>query len=87
MYRRLATSFDDKYGGFGGAPKFPSPARTLHFLSRYAALNPEVDSPNAAVDMAVKTLVEIYNGGIHDHIGHGFARYSVDDHWHVPHCK
>ncbi|CAL1708631.1 unnamed protein product [Somion occarium] len=85
VYNRLARSFDLEHGGSKGAPKFPSPAQTTHFLARYAALNPSVD--NAARDMAVKTLMEIFKGGIHDHIGQGFARYSVDEHWHVPHFE
>ena len=89
VYKRLAKTFDTTHGGFGGAPKFPSPSQTLHFLARYAAFNPEAYTANvsSAVNMASQTLVNIYDGGIHDHIGQGFARYSVDDHWHVPHCK
>ncbi|KAF9809802.1 hypothetical protein IEO21_07245 [Rhodonia placenta] len=91
IYSRLAKRFDPKYGGFGGAPKFPQPAQTTHFLARYAALNLDRIAGSAdaehARDMAVYTLVQIYNGGIHDVVGGGFARYSVDEKWHVPHCR
>lgn len=89
VYRRLANTFDVTHGGFGGAPKFPSPSQTLHFLARYATLKSEARASDvsSAIDMASKTLIKLYNGGIHDHIGQGFARYSVDDHWHVPHCE
>lgn len=96
-FSRLKRQFDDTHGGFGGAPKFPSPAQTLHFLARYAAigLGSSDDTQNTCIskeegqearDMAVKTLVQIYNGGIHDFVGNGFSRYSVDERWHVPHC-
>ena len=95
MFKRLSTRFDREHGGFEAAPKFPSPARTLHFLSRYAAYY--LSDPNASAsdkqsaedarNMAVFTMARIYNGGIHDVVGGGFSRYSVDERWHVPHCK
>lgn len=95
VFSRLQKQFDEIRGGFGEAPKFPSPAQTLYFLARYAAmglsndvrLSLPKDQTEAARDMAVKTLIKIYNGGIHDFVGGGFSRYSVDERWHVPHCK
>ncbi len=75
-------SFDPMYGGFGSAPKFPSP-HNLSFLMRYyhEAGNQE------ALDMVKKTLDAMYEGGIYDHIGYGFSRYSVDREWLVPHFE
>ena len=74
--------FDARHGGFGGAPKFPRPA-ALNFLLRYweRAGNAE------ARDMALETLNAMARGGIHDHLGGGFHRYSVDERWHVPHFE
>ncbi|RDX46148.1 hypothetical protein OH76DRAFT_1407279 [Lentinus brumalis] len=95
IFQRLDKQFDAVHGGFGGAPKFPSPAQTLHFLSRYSAFHLSDPSASAqdkrnaekARDMAVFTLTKIYNGGIRDVVGGGFSRYSVDEHWHVPHFE
>jgi uncharacterized protein YyaL (SSP411 family) len=70
----LRLSFDSEYGGFGYAPKFPTP----HIL--YLLLK-------TAPDMAEKTLVQMYKGGIFDHIGFGFSRYSTDRYWLVPHFE
>ena len=81
-YEVLAQSFDARYGGFGIAPKFPTP-HTLTFLLRYA-----VDHPQAkAQEMVRKTLDGMALGGIYDHIGFGFARYSTDEKWLVPHFE
>ena len=93
IYKHLARIYDSTHGGFGRAPKFPSPSQTMHFLARYAALHMSDPTSNKqeearhARDMAVNTMINIYNGGIRDVVGGGFSRYSVDDHWHVPHCK
>ncbi|KAL7283967.1 hypothetical protein ACG7TL_001239 [Trametes sanguinea] len=95
VLQRLKKRFDSVQGGFGRAPKFPSPAQTTHFLARYAALhltNPnasEEEKKNArsARDMAVYTMSKIFNGGIHDFVGGGSSRYSVDERWHVPHFE
>ena len=74
----LMASYDPRHGGFGGAPKFP-PHSILTFLLR----RPEP----AALEMAQKTLSEMARGGIYDHLGGGFARYSVDAVWLVPHFE
>ncbi|HZJ82457.1 MAG TPA: thioredoxin domain-containing protein [Clostridia bacterium] len=81
-YRELHSSFDETYGGFGYAPKFPSP-HNLSFLLRYWKLTGE----GRALDMVEKTLDGMYRGGIFDHIGYGFSRYSTDERWLVPHFE
>jgi hypothetical protein len=79
---RLATEFDRARGGFGGAPKFP-PSMVLEQLLRHAA---RTDDRQAA-SMAARTLEAMARGGIHDQLGGGFARYSVDAGWVVPHFE
>ena len=79
---QLRASYDREYGGFGTAPKFPA-AHTLLFLLRYAAL--AEDKPVRA--MVEHTLQQMYRGGIFDHIGGGFARYSTDREWLAPHFE
>lgn len=74
--------FDPVFGGFGEAPKFPTP-HNLMFLLRYFHKNPDETS----LSMVEKTLVSMYRGGIYDHIGGGFARYSTDRQWLVPHFE
>jgi len=81
-YGELKKSFDPKYGGFSKAPKFPSPHMLL-FLIEYASLYGE----HQALDMAVKTLECMFRGGIYDHIGLGFCRYSTDNRWLAPHFE
>lgn len=74
--------FDSAYGGFGNAPKFPTP-HNLIFLLRYWKITNE----QRALDMVEKTLDSMYKGGIYDHIGFGFCRYSTDRKWLVPHFE
>jgi len=81
-YKILYQSFDRTYGGFGTAPKFPSP-HNLMFLMRYWHISNE----KKAIDMVYKTLDSMRKGGIFDHIGFGFSRYSTDDKWLVPHFE
>jgi uncharacterized protein YyaL (SSP411 family) len=85
-YRQLDRSYDPKEGGFGNAPKFPRPV-TLNFLTRFYARDPKSDSGKHARDVALFTLRKMAAGGMHDHIGGGFHRYSVDRYWHVPHFE
>ncbi len=82
LYEQLKSGFDDRYGGFGGAPKFPS-VQNLLFLLRYGSLHPE----SGAGDMALRTLWAMAEGGIFDHVGGGFCRYSTDRLWLVPHFE
>jgi uncharacterized protein YyaL (SSP411 family) len=78
-FRRM---FDTKLGGFGSAPKFPRPS-IHYFLLRYHARTRNQE----ALDMVQRTLREMAKGGMHDQLGGGFHRYSVDDRWFVPHFE
>ena len=79
---QFAQSYDELWGGFGAAPKFPTP-HNLIFLLRYAQLAKE----EHAREMALHTLNNMYRGGLFDHVGGGFSRYSTDQHWLVPHFE
>jgi uncharacterized protein YyaL (SSP411 family) len=79
---RLAGSFDSVHGGFGGAPKFPAPM-TLEFLLRAWLRSGE----RHILEMVTRTLDAMAAGGIHDQLAGGFARYSTDAHWLVPHFE
>ena len=81
-FLQFKTSFDDVYGGFGSAPKFPSP-HNLYFLLRYWYKTKD----KYALNMVEKTLDSMYKGGIFDHIGYGCSRYSTDRYWLVPHFE
>ena len=76
------SSYDRQNGGFGAVPKFPM-AHNLLFLMRYAQFEGEKECG----DMAYDTLIHMYRGGIFDHIGGGFSRYSTDDKWLLPHFE
>ena len=79
---QMERSFDRRWGGFGGAPKFPNPSGLLFLLySSYFT------GDSQALAMAEKTLVQMYRGGIFDHVGFGFCRYSTDEKWLVPHFE
>lgn len=81
-YRQLAGIFDERNGGFGSAPKFPTP-HNLMFLIAYGMR----EGKKRAVSMAEITLTQMFRGGIFDHIGGGFSRYSTDERWLVPHFE
>jgi uncharacterized protein len=81
-YNEIKSSYEPSYGGFGGAPKFPRPV-ALNFMLRYYAQTGTRD----ALNMSLFTLRKMADGGIHDHIGGGFHRYSTDNRWHVPHFE
>jgi uncharacterized protein YyaL (SSP411 family) len=85
-YEQLSRSFDDKEGGFGTAPKFPRPV-SLNFLTRFYARDSKSESGKRALEMDLVTLRKMAAGGMHDHLGGGFHRYSVDRYWHVPHFE
>jgi uncharacterized protein YyaL (SSP411 family) len=85
-YQQIARSYDAHEGGFGVAPKFPRPV-TLNFLARMYAREPKSDSGKHALEMNLFTLRKMAAGGMHDHLGGGFHRYSVDSYWHVPHFE
>ena len=83
---RLAHDFDPEWGGFGGAPKFP-PSLVLEFLLRANALGPTAGLGTQALRMATATFDAMARGGMYDQLAGGFARYSVDAHWVVPHFE
>lgn len=74
--------YDTQWGGFGGAPKFPTPHNLL-FLLRYSLL----ERDTSALQMVKHTLTQMFRGGIFDHLGSGFSRYSTDEKWLVPHFE
>lgn len=84
---RLAVShykhiYDEKHGGFGSSPKFPSPHNLLFLLEYYTHHKDE-----SCLNMAEHTLMQMYRGGMFDHIGFGFCRYSTDNRFLVPHFE
>lgn len=85
-FQQLSRSYDEDYGGFSKSPKFPTPVN-LNFLFTYWALHRTTPEGARALQMALHTLKMMAHGGIHDHIGQGFHRYSTDQHWHVPHFE
>ena len=80
-FTQLKSSFDFEHGGFGKAPKFPNPADITLLLQAAHAGNHEAKA------MALQMLTAMANGGIYDHIGGGFCRYSVDERWNIPHFE
>ncbi len=78
----MRQAFDPVHGGFGGAPKFPQPMG-MEFLLSHAARGGNLDARN----MALYTLRKMADGGIHDQLGGGFCRYSVDERWAIPHFE
>ncbi|HSJ53981.1 MAG TPA: thioredoxin domain-containing protein [Anaerolineae bacterium] len=81
-YTQLEQQFDPQHGGWDAAPKFPQPM-ALEFLLRYHYTSGSTQS----LDMVTRTLEAMARGGMYDQIGGGFHRYSVDDHWLVPHFE
>ncbi|XP_031497407.1 uncharacterized protein LOC116262307 [Nymphaea colorata] len=86
---KLKQSYDSDFGGFGAAPKFPRPVE-INVMLYYAKLLEESLKKTEAkniLNMTVFSLKCMAKGGIHDHVGGGFHRYSVDERWHVPHFE
>jgi uncharacterized protein YyaL (SSP411 family) len=81
-YDRLRTQYDKVNGGFGDKPKYPQPVN-FNFLLRYHARAGQQD----ALNMTLHSLRKIADGGVHDHLGGGFYRYSTDARWQVPHFE
>jgi uncharacterized protein YyaL (SSP411 family) len=81
-YQSFKATYDSKKGGFGDAPKFPMPVYH-NFLLRYYARTHNKE----ALEMSLHTLRKMAKGGIYDQLGGGFARYSTDENWHVPHFE
>ena len=85
-YQQLDRGYDPREGGFSTAPKFPRPV-ALNFLTRLYARDPKSENGKHAFEMDLFTLRKMAAGGMHDHLGGGFHRYSVDRYWHVPHFE
>ena len=79
---KFKEEYDPRHGGFGGAPKFPRPSQPA-FLLRHAYAHRD----NEAIRMVLHTCERMAAGGMHDQLGGGFARYSVDAEWLVPHFE
>lgn len=78
----LSNNFDEKYGGFWHSPKFPQPSYLLFLLGYYS-----IEKDEDALYLVEKTLNSMFRGGIFDHVGNGFCRYSTDNKWLVPHFE
>jgi uncharacterized protein YyaL (SSP411 family) len=83
-FKELRDQFDSIHGGFGGAPKFPHPTSIELLLRHYARGATKADE---ALGMALVTLSAMALGGLYDHVGGGFFRYSVDERWEIPHFE
>ncbi len=81
-FQSFQKTYDERNAGFGDAPKFPRPV-ALNFLLRYYARKKN----QSALEMSLSTLRRMANGGMCDHVGGGFHRYSTDERWHVPHFE
>jgi len=84
---QLASSFDSEFGGHGQAPKFPHPGTIEWLLRAWRASANEAEPDIDALFMATLTLTRMADGGIYDHLGGGFCRYSVDRYWQIPHFE
>ncbi len=86
-FRAQLAEFDDEHGGFGGAPKFP-PHSALRFLTQFSKSSFGSDVMRIkAQSMVATTLTAMRAGGIHDHVGGGYHRYSTDSQWRLPHFE
>ncbi|MDA0271266.1 MAG: thioredoxin domain-containing protein [Chloroflexi bacterium] len=86
VVQTLRSLYDAQWGGFGRAPKFPSPSNLEFLLMHHARTGGAGESPSA-VEMVLHTCRQMWAGGMYDHLGGGFARYSVDGQWLVPHFE
>ena len=82
LFDSLYQNLDLKYGGYKGSPKFPFPSTTEFLLQYYYLIKDK-----RALDAATTTLTQMALGGIYDHVGGGFARYSIDSLWRIPHFE
>ncbi|MBT8085299.1 MAG: thioredoxin domain-containing protein [Woeseia sp.] len=85
--KKLNEQFDREYGGLGGAPKFPHPATLEHLLRQWRASAHQSEPDVDALYLVSLTLKRMADGGIRDHVGGGFCRYSVDRYWQIPHFE
>jgi len=83
----FARTFDREFGGFGSAPKFPHPTSIDRLLRHWRSTANDVEPDLDALVMTTLTLTRMANGGLFDHVGGGFCRYSVDRYWQIPHFE
>jgi hypothetical protein len=83
----LEQTFDREFGGFGAAPKFPHPTTLDRLLRHWRSTANDTEPDVEALFMAALTLARMAEGGLFDHVGGGFYRYSVDRHWQIPHFE
>ena len=84
---QLSAQYDQREGGFGAAPKFPMPDTVSWVLQYWAQAARGGDKQGEALDMVMTTLTQMARGGIFDHLGGGFCRYSTDARWMIPHFE
>ena len=84
---QIANNFDQDFGCFGGAPKFPHPTTIDRLLRTWRSSASDAEPDIHALFMATLTLTRMAEGGIYDHVGGGFCRYSVDRYWQIPHFE
>merc|ERR1711971_833821 len=87
LHVKLSHSYDAEYGGYSRAPKFPQPSLLMATFKLQAWPEESQDRRKRGLEMNLHTLDMMDRGGIHDHIMSGFARYSTDKMWHVPHFE
>lgn len=85
-FTQFNRSYEPNFGGFSPSPKFPQPSN-FNFLFHMYARNKNSEQGKLCLNMCLHTLKKMAYGGIHDHVNTGFARYSVDNKWHVPHFE
>ena len=84
---QLEQTFDAEHGGFGNAPKFPHPSNIERLLRYYAQSKINQENKPRTLHVAIHSLEKMAAGGIYDHLGGGFSRYSVDQYWMIPHFE
>ena len=84
---QLAQQFDARFGGFGGAPKFPHPTSLERLLRHWARSRASGKTGDGALHMVEDSLMQMARGGLYDQLGGGFFRYSVDERWEIPHFE
>ena len=85
--RQIESSFDTEFGGFSDIPKFPHPAILQYLLQHWAFMQSQKQDDHHALEMANFSLQKMAQGGLFDHIGGGFCRYSTDTYWMIPHFE
>lgn len=87
FYSQLSHKYDPEFGGYSKAPKFPQPSNLMTMFRLQNWFGQSLDRSKKGLEMNLHTLRMMAKGGIHDHISQGFARYSTDKEWHVPHFE